>query len=191
MTPERRRLIAIVAPLLAAGLALLAWTQVWVVLDLGGGLAVEARGETAAATVPALALALLALTAALALVGRTPRILLAIVQLGLGVGIAAASLAVLTDPVGRGGPAVTAVTGVDGDAGIAALVAASSVTGWVSLAIVAGVLAALSGVLTAATAHRWPERVRRYDAPDGGAAPRTDRLGDWDALSDGDDPTAR
>lgn len=191
MTSRRLRLLAIVAPLAAAALGLLAWTQVWVVLDLGGGLTVDARGETAANTVPALALALLALTAALALVGRTPRILLGIVQLGLGVGIIAASAAVLADPVGRGGPAVTGVTGVDGDAGIAALVVASSVSGWVTLALVAGALAALSGVVTAVTAHRWPERVRRYDTPDGSGASRADRLGDWDALSDGDDPTAR
>jgi hypothetical protein len=191
MTPQRVRLLAVVAPLSAAGLALLAWTQVWVVLDLGAGVAVEARGEIAANTVPALALALLALTAALALVGRIPRMVLGVVQLGLGVGIAAASAAVVTDPVGRGGPAVTAVTGVDGDAGIAALVVASTVSGWVSLAVAAGVLAAVSGLMTALTAHRWPDRVRRYDTPDGSGASRDDRLGDWDALSDGDDPTAR
>jgi len=191
VTPQRLRLIALLAPLAAAALALLAWTQVWVVLDLGGGLTVEASGEIAAGTVPALALALLALTAALALVGRIPRILLALVQLGLGIGIAAASLAVLSDPVGRGGPAVTAVTGVDGASGIAALVVGATVSAWVTLAVISGALAAASGLATALTAQRWPERVRRYDTPDGGASTRDDRLGDWDALSDGDDPTAR
>jgi hypothetical protein len=191
VSPRRVRLIALLGPLVTAALALLAWTQVWVTLELSGGLVVEARGEVAANTVPALALALLALTAALALVGRVPRVILAIVQLGLGAGIAAAAAAVLADPIGRGGPAVTAVTGVDGDAGVAALVAAVGVSGWVTVAVAAGVFASLSGGVTAVTAHRWPDRVRRYDSPDGRSPGAEDRLGDWDALSDGDDPTAR
>lgn len=191
MTPPRVRRVALLGPLLAAGLSLLAWTQVWVTLTLDTGAVVEARGDVAASTVPALSLALLALTAALALVGRAPRVVLAVIEVGLGVGITAAAVGVLLDPVDRAAPAVTAVTGIDGQSAVAALVVASTTAAWVGLAVVGGVIAVVTGLITTVTAHRWPERTRRYDAQDARGRVGEDRLGDWDALSDGDDPTAR
>ena len=45
MTPPRVRRVALLGPLLAAGLSLLAWTQVWVTLTLDTGAVVEARGD--------------------------------------------------------------------------------------------------------------------------------------------------
>lgn len=191
MSPARLRILALLGPLAAAGLSLLAWTQVWVELSLGTGAAVEARGEVAASTVPALSLALLALTAALALVGRGPRVALAVVEIGLGAGIVASAIGALSAPIDRGAAAVTALTGVDGSSGVAGLVTSVATTGWVWVALAGGAIAVLAGVFTAATTHRWPERTRRYDAQDARGRVGEDRLGDWDALSDGDDPTAR
>ncbi|RZS58819.1 tryptophan-associated transmembrane protein [Microcella putealis] len=191
MTPARLRLLSLLGPLAAAGLSLLAWTQVWVTLTLDTGAVVEARGDVAASTVPALSLALLALTAALSLVGRTPRVVLAVVELALGVGIAAASLGVALAPVDRAAPAVTALTGIDGEGAVADLVVSSATSAWVWLALAGGVVAVIAGLFTALTTHRWPGRTRRYDTQDARGRVGEDRLGDWDALSDGDDPTAR
>jgi hypothetical protein len=54
------------------------------------------------------------------------------------------------------------------------------------------VLAALVGVLLLATFRRWPAASRKYQAVrlEDPSAPR-DSVGDWDALSDGADPTDR
>jgi hypothetical protein len=59
--------------------------------------------------------------------------------------------------------------------------------GWIVLAIVVGGIQAIAGIFVAATARTWPTSGRRYSLT------RTtevgDAIGDWDALSAGDDPT--
>ena len=47
MTPRRVRLLAILAPAVVAGVALLAWTQPWVDATIEGGVAVTAAGDVA------------------------------------------------------------------------------------------------------------------------------------------------
>ncbi|GAA1695324.1 hypothetical protein GCM10009792_14150 [Microcella alkalica] len=196
MTSRRVRTLALLAPLAVAALSLLAWTQPWVEIALDDGRPVTAAGDVAAPALPALALAALALVAALALAGPVFRVVLGILLTLLSSAIVTSAALALGDAVGAASAAVTELSGVDGDESVRQIVATAAVAAWPSVALVAGILGCLAGVGIAATARRWPERVRRYDAV--GTAPadepaaqgRADRLDAWDALSDGRDPTA-
>ena len=61
-----------------------------------------------------------------------------------------------------------------------------------TVAIVFGVLVAVVGLLVAVTARRWPVSGRKYSRTRteavGEAA--SDPIAEWDALSEGDDPTS-
>lgn len=191
---RRIRMLALLLPVVAAAAAFLAWSQPWVLATLDDGRVVVAGGDVAAPALPPLALAALALVGALALAGPVFRVILGLLQALLGAGIAASGALVLSDPLAAAAPRITEATGVAGVEAVRPLVETLGTTAWPGAAIVAGAAAVLIGLAIAATATRWPARSRRYDAvrtaPVDGAQ-RLDRLDAWDALSDGDDPTAR
>ncbi|MDX2025194.1 Trp biosynthesis-associated membrane protein [Microcella sp.] len=195
MTAARRvRLLALMSPIVVAAVAMLAWTQPWVELQLTDGRTVIAAGDATAPAVPPFALAGLALVGALTLAGLVFRIILGLLQSLLGVGLIASGMLAVSDPVAASLAPLTAATGVDGLDSVRALVESTSVSAWPWVAIVAGGAAVVVGIAIAATASRWPQRTRRFDGVKFAAEPtdaRTDRLDAWDALSDGDDPTAR
>lgn len=191
---RRIRMLALLFPVLAAAAALVAWSQPWVALTLDDGRVVIAGGDAAAPALPPFALAALAVVGALALAGPVFRVILGAMQALLGAGIIASGALVLSDPVDAGALPVTEATGVAGTESVRALVVEVATTPWPSVAMVVGAAAVLVGVGIAVTARRWPARSRRYDAVRLAAADgegRLDRLDAWDALSDGDDPTAR
>ncbi|KRF31298.1 Trp biosynthesis-associated membrane protein [Yonghaparkia sp. Soil809] len=196
MTPRRVRALALLAPLVVAALTLLAWTQPWVDAVLDGDRSVTAAGDVAAPALPALALAALALVAALALSGPVFRVVLGILLALLSSAILTSAAIALGDPVGAASAAVTELSGVDGEESVRAIVEAAVLTVWPPVALLAGIVGILAGVGVAATARRWPDRVRKYDAvraspaEDPASEGRADRLDAWDALSDGRDPTA-
>ncbi len=191
---RRIRMLALLLPVVSAAAAFLAWSQPWVSATLDDGRVVVAGGDIAAPALPPFALAALALVGALALAGPVFRVILGLLQALLGAGIVASALLVVSDPVAASAPSVTEVTGVAGTDAVRELVAAASTTSWPVVAIVAGAAAVVIGIGIALTASQWPARTRRYDAvrfaPADGRD-RLDRLDAWDALSDGDDPTAR
>ncbi|MBA4247507.1 MAG: hypothetical protein C0444_04325 [Microbacterium sp.] len=191
---RRIRLLALLLPVGVAAVALLAWTQPWVTLELADGRTIVAAGDAAAPAVPPFALAGLALVGALTLAGLVFRIILGLLQSLLGAGLIASGVLAISDPVAASLGPLTAATGVDGLDSVRALVESSSVSAWPWVAMVAGAAGIVIGVAIALTASRWPRRTRRFDAvtfASGTADSRTDRLDAWDALSDGDDPTAR
>lgn len=191
---RRIRMLALLLPVVAAAATFLAWSQPWVLATLDDGRVVVAGGDVAAPALPPLALAALALVGALALAGPVFRVILGLLQALLGAGIAASGALVLSDPLAAAAPRITEATGVAGVEAVRPVVEQLATTTWPGAAIVAGAAAVLIGLAIAATATRWPARSRRYDAvrtaPVDGAQ-RLDRLDAWDALSDGDDPTAR
>lgn len=182
-----------------SAIVLLAWTQDWFALTMvevaHGGAALPVAGSAAAPALPALALAGLALVAALGLAGPVFRIILGALELVLGASVVLEASLAIADPVGAGATLVSQVTGVAGSESVAALVASASTTVWPFIAIVGGVIVALSGVGVSLSAKRWPNSGRKYQAArlehaEGStAAAGEDFVADWDDLSRGEDPT--
>jgi hypothetical protein len=186
MDARRVRLFAILAGGLLGALTLIAWTQQWFGLTLAGGQSLAVAGQGAAPALSALGLASLALVAALAIAGRVFRVVLATLEVVIGVLVVVSAAAALSAPVAASAATITDAVGESGAGALAALVASVSVTAWPYLAVAFGALSALVGVAVLATSRRWPGPTRRYEAT--GVADDS-AAGNWDALSAGKDPT--
>ena len=192
MTGGRLKLISLVAIALLAALIFADWSQTWFTLTLQGK-PFPVSGQVAGSALSALALASLALIAALAIAGRFFRVVLGILLALLGVCVIAVSAFAIGNPVVAATSAITKATGVAGVQSVAKLVTATSMTAWPVVAIVLGVLLTLLGLAIAPTARSWPDSGRKYSrsrltVPD---ADTQDPVQEWDALSEGDDPTKR
>ena len=150
----------------------------------------EIAGTVAAPALTALALCGLVLAAALALAGPVFRLILGLLQLFISFTIVFSSILSLARPDQPSESAVQTATGIAGTASIDALIKTVTLTPWGFLAIALGVLAFLIGVWLLLTFRLWPVASRKYQAVRFEAAdgPR-DAVVDWDALSDGTDPT--
>ena len=204
-TAGRLKYGLILAAVAGSALVLLAWSQEWFVLTLGGDppTRVPVAGSVAAPALSALALAGLALAGALSIAGIVFRIVLGVLEMLLGACVALSAIVALADPVSAGARAVTELTGVDGEASIAALVSDRSAGLWPVVTLALGVVATLVGLAILLTARRWPASSRRYsavrfesqgdqgDQGDQGPEAPPDSVADWDSLSDGRDPTSR
>jgi len=188
----RRKGYSLVGVALLAALVFTAWSQTWFTLTVQGKPFVVA-GSVAGSALAPIALASLALVAALAIAGPFFRVVLGLLLALLGVCVIVVSAFAIAHPVVAATSAITKSTGVAGDASVAKLVTATSLTAWPVVAIVIGLLIALLGLLIVPTSRRWPESGRKYtrsrlvtDDAEG-----LDAVQEWDALSEGDDPTGR
>ncbi|MEJ1230595.1 MAG: Trp biosynthesis-associated membrane protein [Galbitalea sp.] len=172
-----------------AGLTLITTTQTWWTLQLTAR-SLAIAGTVAAPALAALSLCALVLAAALALAGPVFRLILGLLQLLLAFTIVLTSILSLTNPAQPSESAIQAATGVAGAGPTAALIKSVELTPWGFIAIVLGVLAFLVGLWLLVTSRFWPAASRKYQAvrfqPADG--PR-DAVIDWDALSEGTDPT--
>lgn len=187
MSAARQRLRVILAGLLAAGLALVAWTQSWFELVLDGGQALTVPGQAAAPALSALGLASLALLGALSIAGRGVRVALGILETAIGILVIVVGAGALASPVAASASTVTASTAVSGRESIAAIIDGVSQTPWPWVSLAAGALTVLVGAAVLLTGPRWPGPTRKYEV-----APSDDSgtpVGAWDRLSDGADPT--
>lgn len=193
---RRLKPLTLLVSVLLSGLALLAWTMTWFVVELRGleapEPAIAVTGETAAPALAALGLAGLALVAALAIAGVVFRIILALLQATIGVSVVWSALSALGDPVTASAPLITETTGIAGGQSVDGLVEAATVSAWPGLTVAIGALLVLCGIFIAATARRWPSTASRYQAVrlDDAQGTRS-AVSDWDSLSDGSDPTSR
>jgi len=135
-----------------------------------------------------LALASLALVAALALAGPFFRVVLGILDSLLGVCVLAVAIWALSDPVRASLPVLIDSTGISGEGTLLGMVASAPATPWPFVSVVLGVVMILTGLGIAVTSRAWPTSGAKYsrtraETPDGTA------IHDWDALSEGDDPT--
>lgn len=192
-----RRPLVVVIGLLVAGVILLSWTQTWFTAHLDATSAtastVTADGSVAASSYSALAIASLALLLAMTIAGPVVRVVLAFIEVLLGVAVVVTGVSALSDPIAASKNAVQDVTGVSDMGSIRAAVTTIDVTPWPYVGIAGGVLAALLGVLVLVVQRRWPGPSRKYGAaPTRRAAdlPR-DAVTDWDDMSAGTDPTDR
>ncbi|MFJ6652284.1 Trp biosynthesis-associated membrane protein [Microbacterium sp. NPDC091313] len=195
---RRARLLAVLATLVAGVVGVIAATQTWVsvTLDDGAGQALEVPGSSALPVLTPLSLAVLALGAALSIVGVALRYVFAVLSAVIAVvlGWLAGTIAVAV-PVTATASTVTAATGIAGLDGVADLIASASATPWPAVTAIAQLLLAAAAVLTLVTARSWRSGAsRKYDAatPSGSPADASrphDAIDSWDDLSRGDDPT--
>ena len=192
MSGARLKLLSLVAIALLAALVFTAWSQTWFTLTVQGKPFVVG-GSVAGGALSALALASLALVAALAIAGPFFRAVLGVLEALLGVCVIVVAAFAIANPVVAATAAITKTTGVAGPQSVAALVTGTSMTAWPIVAIVLGALILLLGLAIAPTARSWPTSGRKYTrsrlvAPE---ADGPDPVQEWDALSEGDDPTRR
>jgi len=185
---RRLKLGAILAGLVLSGLTLLAWTQQWFSIELIPDGSVAVGGDVAAPALAALALSGLALVAALAIAGPVFRVILGLLEAAIGTLVVVSAILAIVDPVAASASAITAVTGVSGTASVIALVSTVAPTAWPFVALLAGALVVAVGITIVVSGRFWPQSSRKYQTArlaevDGSP------IGDWDALSDGRDPT--
>jgi Tryptophan-associated transmembrane protein (Trp_oprn_chp) len=187
---RKLRLYTIVAIGLVAVLTLLTTTQTWWTLHLATR-SLPIAGTVAGPALAALALCTLVLAAALALAGPVFRFVLGLLQLLLAITIVLTTILSLARPDQPSESAVQTATGIAGSSSIDHLIKSVSLTPWGFVAVALGVVAFILGIWLLATFRFWPVASRKYQAvrfqPADG--PR-DAVIDWDALSDGTDPTA-
>ena len=187
---RRIRLYTIAAVGVVAGLTLITTTQVWWTLHLATR-SLPIAGTVAGPALAALALCGLVLAAALALAGPVFRLILALVQLLLAFTIVFSTIVSIARPNQPSASAVQSATGVAGSASIDGLIRSVTLTPWGFVASGLGVVAFLIGVWLLFTFRLWPVASRKYQPVrfEPAEGPR-DAVVDWDALSDGTDPTA-
>lgn len=188
----RGRAVAVVVLLGLAlfGATLPTWASAVAPTTVGAEI-VTLGGADAAPGVASAGLVVLVAGLVLGLAGRLARVLAVIGVVG-GAALAGVSAALfLAHPergVLRAAAAVSGVPRIEGEIGL---------TAWPVVALVVAVLAVVAGVALPFLVGTWSRVGRRYEKhPNqaGDAAPRGTRgraMDDWDALSRGDDPTAR
>lgn len=188
-------LVSVIA--LAGVLALAAATQTWIEIELVEGAAAETSlsvtGQRLNPSLSPVAIAVLASALVLTIAGPVLRRAIGALVALCGGGIAFLGIAVLSDPHLEPSSAVAEATGIVGGAQYE-LVSSVATTTWPSAAIACGAAAAVAGVLVLLFGGSWRAAGRRYDTrTDRGARAAgdgpPDRISEWDALSDGDDPT--
>ena len=190
MTPRRLKHASILAGIALSALTLLAWTQRWYVITLETGQSLAVDGDVAAPALTALALSGLALAAALAIAGGFFRVVLGLLQASLGALIITSAAIAIADPVVASERAIPDETGVAGRESIANLVSVVAASLWPYATLALGILLTVLGLAIVASSRRWPESSRKYSATtlENEAGERS-AVGDWDALSDGRDPS--
>lgn len=202
--PEQQRsqrgskFLLISAIAVAGGLALLASVQIWIHIAFLPGVSTVERlvipGQKVSSALTLIALAVLASALVLTIAGTMFRRVLGVLLVLLGGGLGMIATSTIVSPLESARSQVEKVSGISG-AGQAALLDSIAVTVWPAVMIGIGVAIALTGVLVTVLSGRWKAGGRKYEA----SAARTpakkrtteepDRISDWEALSDGDDPT--
>jgi hypothetical protein len=201
---RRARRLSVVVAVLCGALGVISSTQTWltVVLRDGAQNVLEVPGASAVPVLAPLSLAVLALGAALSIVGLAVRYVFGALALLIG-GVLAwlTARVVFEHPVSAVASVVTESTGITGEAAVTKLVASIGTTAWPALTLAVWIVLVVAGGFVLATAHRWSRTGRRYRTDDtaGAASPAGSRphdaagshaIDDWDDLSRGEDPTA-
>lgn len=201
---RRARLISVATTVACGALGVIASTQTWltVLLDDGADQALEVPGADAIPVLAPLSLAVLALGAALSIVGPVLRHVFGALSVLIGLLLAwLTAQIVFGPPVAAVVSTVTTATGIAGERAVAELVLDIGATAWPAITLAGWVVLVAAGAFTLATARRWAGSGRRYRTDDrtaltgpSGARPHdaagSSAIDDWDDLSRGEDPTA-
>jgi len=160
------------------------WLTTTGTTPLRGTVTVSIAGSQVAPGIFAAGVALLAAAAAVALVGRAGRWVVAVVVAACGMLVALSAGGVISDPLAAAAPVVADVTGVGHVSGPV------SATAWPWVAVVAGGVDVLGAVWFLRASRAWGGASRRHETAAGRAVDGPDdERSAWDALSRGDDPS--
>lgn len=202
--PRRRgmsgKALVILLAIAVGGLVLLASTRVWIAVDFAAGAATaESASITGQKLNPAVALiAIAAIAAALVLTiaGRVFRRIVGALIALLGAGLVVLGSATLSAPLSGARQRIEELTGIAGEAQ-SSLIEAVHVSVWPGAVIGLGAVLAVAGAIVLVFGGRWRSAGRKYEGAAGEQASGetrstadSDRISDWDALSDGGDPTS-
>lgn len=191
MTPRRLKLSLLLSAILLAGLVFAGWTQQWFSVELLDGATLAVAGDVAAPALSTLALTCLVLVGALSIAGPFFRVVLGVLQVALGATMVLSGVLALGDPVAASAASISEATGIAGATGVAGLVSSVAMTAWPWISTVASALIAVTGVAVIVTARQWPTSGQKYGRSSLVADGEHNSIDDWDALSDGADPTSR
>ena len=160
---RRAKSTALLLILLAGGIGVLSSTQTWLtVTRADGGEVLDVAGNAAVPLLAPLSLTVLALDAALALVGPVARRVFAALALAVGAVTLVLTLRiVLLHPLDAAAPALTKATGLAGDAALSDVVHSIGLTAWPWIAVTGWILLVLGAVLALVMAGRWRSGGRR------------------------------
>ncbi|MBK0421476.1 Trp biosynthesis-associated membrane protein [Leucobacter sp. CSA2] len=187
----RAKLLTLLLIAVSGGTALLAGSQPWISFVLDGETSPHsATGHVINPALSPIAIAIVAAALALTIAGKGFRVVLGVLVTLLGAGVVAMTLTSTSSPLGAVNGTITELTGItDGVDQVMEL----AMTPWPWVTLAAGVLAGLLGLFVLITGRRWAQGGRKYESGthEPGTKPtgKPDRISDWDALSDGDDPT--
>jgi uncharacterized protein involved in response to NO len=189
VTGRRSPIWAVVACFVGGLLVLLAGGRQWAHTSVrgvegGAAVALSVTGHQVASSLPALGIALLALSAAIIAASGVMRRMVGIVIVivsATAVGVSIAARSNVSAALERR------------EVGAQGIVVHATANGWWLVATLGGLLALAAGVMTVIRANRWSALGERYEAP--GGKPAADpgsgsATGTWDALDRGEDPTA-
>ena len=209
---RRARLLSVVVTLLCGALGVISSTQTWLTVELQDAArhVLDVPGASAVPVLAPLSLAVLALGAALSIVGLVLRYVFGALAFFIGAVLAWLTARVAFEhPVSAVASVVTESTGIAGEASVAKLVASIDATAWPAVTLVVWAVLIVAGGFVLGTAHTWSRTGRRYRTDEAAkAAPAADStarsgdgsrphdaagsraIDDWDDLSRGEDPTA-
>ena len=191
---RRGRSLSVIGFLLAGGVGIISSTQTWLTVaraDAGEPIAVP--GADALPLLAPLSLAVLALGAALAIVGPVLRYVFAALALLSGVLLTWWTAEIIAAaPVTAVGPTVVEITGLAGSSALAEVIASITPSAWPIMALVGWILLLVASSFALVSANRWKSGGKRFRtdavAHDSGDGP-VDAIDSWDDLSRGADPT--
>lgn len=190
---ERGRSTTVFALLIGGAIGITSSTQTWLTVtrsDVGD--AIPVPGAEALPLLAPLSLAVLALGAAMSIVGPVMRYIFAVLALAGGALLAWSTAEVaFARPLSAVASTVTEVTGLGGIGAVSDTVAGVSASFWPYLALAGWVLVLAGAVFALVTAHAWKRGGRRFrtDVEHGTADGPVDAVDSWDDLSRGTDPT--
>ncbi|MBD3940948.1 Trp biosynthesis-associated membrane protein [Microbacterium sp. NEAU-LLC] len=206
---RRARLLSVVVIVLCGAIGVISSTQTWLTVELADGAhhTLEVPGASAVPVLAPLSLAVLALGAALSIVGLVLRYLFGALAILIGGTLAWLTAQVAFEhPVSAVASVVTESTGIAGEKAVAQLIATITASGWPAVTLVVWAVLIIAGGFVLVTARGWAGTGRRYRTSDSttgdaakSAAPAGPRphdaagshaIDDWDDLSRGEDPTA-
>lgn len=190
---QRGRSTAVIALLLGGGIGIISSTQTWLsVTRSDAGDAIPVPGAEALPLLAPLSLAVLALGAAMSIVGPVMRYVFAVLALAGGALLTWSTAEVaFARPISAVSSTVTEITGLAGAEAVSDTVAGITASFWPYLALVGWVLVLAGAVFALITAHAWKRGGRRFrtEVEHGAGEGPVDAVDSWDDLSRGTDPT--